>query len=68
MEKRILLPTIILLLLLASTSYSQLNTFQKLYLTEHFTTCFDIVPTPDQGYLITGFEDRPAPFNMPLVP
>lgn len=55
-------------LLFPLSSQAQLRSFQKLYQTEHFTTCFDIAPTPDQGYIITGFEDRPAPFNMPLVP
>ena len=50
------------------TLSAQLTSFHKLYKTEHFTVCFDIAPTPDQGYIITGFEDRPAPFNMPLVP
>jgi hypothetical protein len=48
--------------------HAQMETFQKLYLTEHFTLCFDVVPTPDRGYLMTGFEDRPAPFIFPLTP
>lgn len=56
------------LLSITTVAHAQLTSFQKLYLTEHFTTCFDIAPTLDQGYIITGFEDRPAPFNMPLVP
>ncbi|MBV6653253.1 MAG: hypothetical protein KI786_05835, partial [Mameliella sp.] len=56
------------LFLLPFSSNAQLRSFQTLYQSEHFTTCFDIAPTLDQGYIITGFEDRPAPFNMPLVP
>ena len=47
---------------------AQLETFQILFQTEHFTHCYDVAPTLDQGYIITGFEDRPAPFNMPLTP
>ncbi len=47
---------------------AQLETFQKLYQTEYFTHCYDVAPTLDQGYIITGFEDKPAPFNVPLVP
>ncbi len=54
--------------LLQFSLLAQLETYHKLFQTEHFTTCFDVAPTPDQGYVITGFEDRPAPFNMPLVP
>lgn len=46
----------------------QFNNFHILYKTPHFTHCYDVAPTLDQGYIITGFEDRPAPFNMPLVP
>jgi len=69
MKKALATSTIVaVFLLVTSNAYAQLESFQKLYLTEHFTTCFDVVPTPDQGYLITGFEDRPAPFMMPLVP
>ena len=55
-------------LLFSNTTFAQLTSFQKIYLSDHFTTCFDVAPTLDQGYIITGFEDRPAPFNMPLVP
>ncbi|MEO1262168.1 MAG: T9SS type A sorting domain-containing protein [Bacteroidota bacterium] len=53
---------------IANPSKAQLTSFHKLYKTEHFTHCYDVAPTLDQGYIITGFEDRPAPFNMPLVP
>jgi len=49
-------------------SSAQLETFQKLYQTDYFTHCYDVAPTLDNGYIITGFEDRPAPFTDPLVP
>lgn len=49
-------------------AFAQLESFQTLYQTDFFTHCYDVAPTLDNGYIITGFEDKPAPFNVPLVP
>ena len=63
-------PFVILVVLLFCycPTQAQLESYHKLFQSEHFTTCFDIAPTLDQGYIMTGFEDRPQPFDMPLVP
>jgi hypothetical protein len=69
--KRINFKSLVLLIALFFVSYStdaQLQTFHKLYKTDFFTHCYDVAPTLDYGYIITGFEDKPAPFNFPLVP
>lgn len=65
---RVFLIGFMILFLGKNKSFGQLETFQILFQTEHFTHCYDVAPTQDQGYIITGFEDRPAPFNMPLTP
>ena len=63
-----LLSGMCILLWSTTPTFAQLETFQILYQTDFFTHCYDVAPTLDQGYIITGFEDKPAPFNVPLVP
>ena len=38
-----------------NNALAQLETFQILFQTDHFTHCYDVAPTLDQGYIITSF-------------
>jgi gliding motility-associated-like protein len=47
------------ILLIQSTLFGQLASFQKEYKTKAFTHCYDISATPDGGYIYSGIEDVP---------
>jgi gliding motility-associated-like protein len=51
---------LIFALFLPLVAQAQFETFQKEYKTKAFTQCYDIAPTPDGGYVISGLEDLPT--------
>lgn len=44
---------------LCLTANAQLKSFQKEYITQAFTHCYDIVPTGDGSYVFSGIQDVP---------